>query len=568
MGSVPLAEGAGHTARPLADRVTVWTLRAGAVALPLAMWPAGYDAFVLPKLAVLNLLVLALLGLRVAAWVGTGRLRGARTPLDLPLAAVVVSAAISTALAVNVNLALFGAYYRYEGLITIVSYTLLFRLSAQALDRDAAWSVARALLLGGYLASLLAIAQSLVGGAMVAGSAAETARTFGGVLRASSTFGNAAALSAFLAMLLPLAVHELLRARSGTERIIGANVAVVLGLALALTYSRAAWLGAALGVAVAAGPAIVRTRRTALLAAAAAAAVVGGLVALAAAHALPAWAAAVLSRVATLADPAEGSGASRLHIWHDTLALVAARPWVGWGPDTFGLVYQRFQTGDWTPGFLIDKAHSDVLQVAATQGLLGVAAYVGLLAAVVVAWWRGRARPGAAALIGAWLAYVLPLQVGFSWLPGAAPAWLLLAVAVVVWGRDAPGRPAEVAPARAPGVRRLALGTGAAAALTALLAASAALPLAADARFRAALLASARGDRAGALSAIEDARRLAPEQGVYAANAGDLLLDLGPDDRPGPAAEPAAARPAYLDALRLGDARPEVSARLDLTRGR
>src|SRR5207302_2209661 len=114
--------------------------------------------------------------------------------------------------------------------------------------------------------------------------------------------------------------------------------------------------GAALGAAIAIGPAIARPGRRWALAAAggAGAAAVAGLGALAAAHALPAWAGAVVARVASLADPTAGSGASRLHIWHDTLALVAARPWAGWGPDTFGLVYPRFQTGDWTPGFLID----------------------------------------------------------------------------------------------------------------------------------------------------------------------------------------------------------------------
>jgi len=560
--SLPMAEGAGLAARPLTDRASVWTLRAGAVALPLAIWPAGYDVFVLAKLAVLHLLVLTLLGLRLATWVRTGRLRGALTPLDVPLAALVVSAAISTALAVNVNLALFGAYYRYEGLATIVSYALLFRLSAQALDRDGAWSVARALLLGGYLAALLAIVQSVVGGALAGGAADETARTFGGALRAGSTFGNAAALSAFLAMLLPLAVHELLRARSAGERVIAANAALVLGLALVLTYSRAAWLGAVLGVAVAAWPAVARSRRGALLAAAGAAAVVGGgLAALALAHALPSWAVAALSRAASIADPTQGSGASRLHIWHDALGLIAARPWAGWGPDTFALVYPRFQTGDWTPGFLIDKAHSDVLQVAATQGLLGVAAYSGLLAMVAVAWWRGRARPGAPALLGAWLAYVLPLQLDFSWLPAAAPAWLLLAVAVAVW-RDDPDGPAETAPALEPAWPRLAAGAGAAVALAALVAVSVALPLAADARFRAALVAAQRGDRTGALAAIADARRLAPEQGVYASNEGDLLLDLRLDGRAGPAAQPAPARQAYRDGIRLGDARPEVQHRL------
>lgn len=565
----PRAEGAGLAARSPADRWSVWALRAGAVALPLAVWPAGYDLFVLPKLAVLDGLVLTLLGLRVAGWAwGTpgARTGWRRTPLDAPLAALVLSAALSTALAVNRTVALFGAYFRYEGLLTVAAYALLFWLAARALDPAGAWSVARALLAAGCGAAVLAILQSIVGSALVSGAAAESASTLGGALRAGSTLGNAGALAAFLAMLLPLAAHELARARSAGDRLLAANAALLLGLALLLTYSRAAWLGAALGCALPLAPALRGHGRRALAGAAGAAALaVGGLWALAAIRAAPPWATAVLARAATLADPVQGSGATRLHIWHDTLGLIAARPWIGWGPDTFGLVFPRFQTGDWTAGFLVDKAHSDLLQVAATQGIAGVAAYVALLAMVGVAFWRGRGRPRAAALLGAWLAYQLPLQLDFSWLPSAAPAWLLLAVAVAVWrGQPAPidgGPPAHAAGARWP--RRLAA-TGAIAALAVLLGATAVRPLAADARFRAALVADARGDRAAALAEIASARRLAPERGVYAANAGDLLLDLRAGDAPGPAARPAAASSAYREAVRLGDARPEVARRLTL----
>jgi O-antigen ligase len=89
-------------------------------------------------------------------------------------------------------------------------------------------------------------------------------------------------------------------------------------------------------------------------------------------------------------------------------------------------------------GFIIDEAHSGVLQVAATQGLIGAAAYLAVAAAFVVAFWRGRSRPGAAALLGAWLAYQVPLQLDFSWLPSAAAAWLLMAVAVAAWREPQP----------------------------------------------------------------------------------------------------------------------------------
>jgi putative inorganic carbon (HCO3(-)) transporter len=432
---------AGRSARLHLDRLgewTDWTLRAGAVALPLAVWPSAGDEFVLPKLAVLHALVAVLLALRLATWAVRPRVTVVRTPLDLPLAAFVASAALSTLVAVDVGVAFFGADLRYEGLLTITCYALLFWLAVQALDAGRARGVLRALLVGGYVAALLGIVQSVVGGVLVGGvSSVETARTFGGALRASSTFGNAYPLGGFLAMVLPVAAYELAAVRSVEDRLLAANAVVVIGLGLLLTYSRAAWIGAAIGLTlVAVPPAIALARRRPALAVAAVAAValtaVGGGLA-GAGRTAPAWASAVSTRAASLADPVQGSGATRLHLWQDTLHLVAARPLVGWGPDTFGLVYPRFESGDWAGGALVDKAHSDVLQVAATQGLVGVAAYLALAAAILAAFWRGRARPGALPLLGAWIAYQVPLQLDFSWLPLAAPAWLLVAAAVAVW---------------------------------------------------------------------------------------------------------------------------------------
>ena len=195
--------------------------------------------------------------------------------------------------------------------------------------------------------------------------------------------------------------------------------------------------------------------------------------------------------------------------------------------------------------------------MAATQGLPGVAAQLWLLGAIVATFWRRRRRPGAVAFLAALVAYETTLQTGFSWLPASAPAWLLLASATVAWRPDP-------APVPAPGVRRAGVvaGLGAAAALLAAGLALATLPVAADTRFRSALAAQARGQHAVALRDLAAARRLAPEESVYAAETGDVLLDVDRTGAPGPAADPAAARAAYQDAVRLGDVRPEVRERL------
>jgi len=112
----------------------------------------------------LVLLLAFLLALRA---IRTGSIEVRRTPLDLPLAALILSAVLSTALAENRVLSTFGAYGRGEGLLTIVTYVALFWLGAQFLhNAGEARRLMRWLLAGGYLVALLGIAQTLIGSAM------------------------------------------------------------------------------------------------------------------------------------------------------------------------------------------------------------------------------------------------------------------------------------------------------------------------------------------------------------------------------------------------------------------
>src|SRR5205823_5002865 len=150
------------------DAVARWTLRVAAFALPLAFLPNTVDEFVLPKLLLLRVVLVVLAILLLARWLSQGAITWRRTPLDLPLLAFLGAAALSTVFAINRNLAIFGGYDRWEGLLTIVSYALLFWLSVQALHgnsdaRGLIWS----LLASGYVVGAVAILQSgfgLLGG--------------------------------------------------------------------------------------------------------------------------------------------------------------------------------------------------------------------------------------------------------------------------------------------------------------------------------------------------------------------------------------------------------------------
>jgi O-antigen ligase len=543
------------------DPAQRWILRAGAVALPLGFFWGALDGFVLPKLLIARLLVLALGTLLVVRWIGQGRVDWRPTRIDWPLLAFLASALLSTVFAVNRNLALFGSYMRYEGFFTIVTYAALFWLTVQTLAGiDDARALLRSLLVAAYLVSVLAVVQSVVesGGRQAGGS--ETAFTVDGIVRAIGTFGNANALALFLAMLLPLALQEVLDAHSAVGRLLAANVVILMALALALTFGRAAWIGAALGIVLV----LIRRSRPGLGIAAVVIAL--GLVAIALVVIVgtPPWTPplirAAVTRLASIGNLSTGTIVTRFHVWRDAVALIVSRPLIGYGPDSFGLVFPRFETGNWTPGAIVDKAHADLLQVAATQGLVGVAASVWIVVTFIRSFLA--VLPGSRGLLGGWLAYEVALQANFSYLPAAAPFWIFCGAAVMTLPQVSERRSVfQIAGRLRPTLPALA-------ACVALLAAFFAIrvvafPYVADAGFRAGLAAQAAGRLDAAKAAVFGARRLAPTESLYAGEAGDLELDLH-GDVPGPRVDWAAARQQYLEAAALGSFNSAVFRRLAL----
>ena len=69
---------------------------------------------------------------------------------------------------------------------------------------------------------------------------------------------------------------------------------------------------------------------------------------------------------------------SRLAAWETGLKGLAERPLLGWGPGNFGVVFGRHATGFGVAMVPHDKAHSQLVEVAATTGTLGMAAYLAL----------------------------------------------------------------------------------------------------------------------------------------------------------------------------------------------
>src|ERR1700687_292653 len=500
-----------------------WLLRAGAILLPLVYWPLTYHHDVLPKLLLARSLVLALAVLLVIRWLAAGAVVIKRTPLDVPLLAFLASPLLSAVVGINVNVGLFGTYTRYDGALTLITYAALFWLSVQSLeDSNDARVLLRAMLAGAYVVGLLAIGQWFLD--TLAGS--QVPRAFG-------TLGNSNVLGAYLVMLIPFAYHELRGATSAARRLLAANVLGTMGLAVVMSASHSAWLGLALAAAIlVAGRQypVLSFRRQILIG-------VAGL--------------AILAAVAPIALSRSTVLTQRVGIWGDSIPLIASSPVFGYGPDTFGLVFPRFQSAPWVYYTQIDKAHSELLQVAATQGLLGLAILLWILAAFALAFWRGRTHPGAWPLFAGWAAYQVVVMVNFTALGSAFPFWIFAAASMVVWGATREVRwvpdPARAPVAAAGGVVGAAAAAGGVP-VSGLAIPTVALPYLADVRLNEAVHAEQLHPQAAAQLAA-DARGLNPQESVYAVEAGNVAFDNQ---------DWATARDAYLDAIWLGTFSPRL----------
>ncbi|MCX5788171.1 MAG: O-antigen ligase family protein [Elusimicrobia bacterium] len=317
-------------------------------AAPLAFGPFFYDSFVLPKLALASVLV----ALAAAFARREGRLRP--TPLDAPLAALFAAAALSAALSWDPRPDWFGAHQSYAWcLLGWAPCFVVFRLAAaQEADfgsRAVSWLAAAAIPVGIYALLQAAGLDPLAG---------RLALPAGG--RSVSTLGSPVALGAFSAAVLPACLH-LLRERE--TRGLGACASALALAALALSASRAAWLGGAAG-ALAYAAACGGLKRGRVLA----------------------LGAACLIAVGALSLRRSPSDLQRVEIWRAAGRMWMERPLIGSGPESFDRVFRRVRSEAYavaTNGMATQEdAHDDWLQVLAGMGLIGLAAYAWLHRAV------------------------------------------------------------------------------------------------------------------------------------------------------------------------------------------
>ena len=362
-----------------------------------------------------------------------------RDPLGGAIGLFLLSAFVSALVASRHDAALFGAHESEAGLKTALATSAVY-FASRALARDPRHfpRLARAVAVG-LIGALLYASIQMLG---LDPFPWTRSATIEGVRRIPGTLGHANHLGTFIAMCLPVVACMASVSRSRRSKLLWLALGVASLPVLAATLSRGAWMAALAGLVVfglvlARSRSRVRVNRLVLAAAL-----------LAAAFLVPLFTplrSEMVTRFRQITDVRAPSTQSRVHLWRAGIEMARDHPLLGVGTDGYLAAFPRYRTPEyWTIEWngVSAKAHDELIQVAATQGILG------LLAALLVALFAARAvmtRPAGfetAAAAAALAAFAVSGLVGFTVVSTGT-----LAAALAGWAAGAePRAPDPAAP--------------------------------------------------------------------------------------------------------------------------
>jgi tetratricopeptide (TPR) repeat protein len=429
----------------LAAESRVRLLQALALGVALAVAPGLLGNVIdLPKRLLVESLVILGWGTLVLEGAAGGGIPVRATPLGVPFLAVLGVQLVSGGRAANPGLAL-------EQTWLVAAWGALVVLMASGMDRSVRPRVASALLLAGGLEAVYGILQ-YAGIDFLPWASSWGSRCFG-------TIGNPIFYAEFLAPLFVLTVALLVAEEDEERKDLLALLTLVEFLALVFAQTRSAWLGSAAGLGVLAaallrggteGRALVSRNRSWLLALGGFAVAVVVTISSSAVfgrNALP-----LKERVRDMFDFKGWTVQHRVVLWRAGGVILRDDPVLGAGPDHFRsgfpLAQATFRAAYAKRSFHFppkeQKAHSDYVQWAAELGLVGLGAWLWLLAVLARLGWRavesadsGPERAFAGGLLGGCIALAVDAWFNFPFrIVAASAVFWMFAGLLVARSRD------------------------------------------------------------------------------------------------------------------------------------
>lgn len=394
--------------------------------------PLTYDQFDIVKVFTMRALLLVAL----AAWLTGLLVRGGRvrfTRVEWLVLVFLGWVLLTSITSIHPPTAIFGKYRRFEGLLSFITYGGWFFLALQLADRPSRIrSLARSLVIGGVLVAAYGVAQRL------GLDPASWGKLPFESLRAFSTFGNPDLLGGYLIFPLAVALSLALSEKRREVRLGWWAAFALIGFCLLVSYVRGAWIGGTVAIiAVAIAASVARAPWAAedwgAVGVSAVLAVVETVRSLSSTDGVT----NVMARIKSIFEFGEGSALTRFQIWQAAWAAIKERPILGWGADTFRLLFPRFKPRAYTgtAGYLsvADNVHNYPLQLASAIGIPGLLLLYGFFI-----WTLARSfktvfvrRSGTERLVlaGFWaaaLGYIVHLTFGLSITGSTVLLWLSL----------------------------------------------------------------------------------------------------------------------------------------------
>jgi O-antigen ligase len=417
-----------------------WLVKLGFTSFSL---PLTYDQFDIIKVFVMR--ACALVG--VGAWSFSFFLRGGtlrRTKADWLVLAFLAWVLISSFFSISPATAIFGKYRRFEGFLSFLTYAIVYFLIVQMVDRPSRIrSIAHTLVVAGAVVSGYGMLQFL--GLDPVNWGAQLPFEFN---RAFSTYGNPDLLGGYLIFPLAISLAMALSDKRPLWRGVYWGAFVLTGLCWGAAFVRGAWIGGGVALII-------------LIVAAVLARIPLGVVDWSALGVTGILGAAFVTRsmqatndvlnigarIVSTFDLRGGSALTRFQIWGAAVRAIKERPILGFGADTFRLVFPHTKSLDYVAsgGYLsvADNVHNYPLQLAAGIGIPGFLLLYGLFGWVLYlgapnAFARGK---GADRLIvaGFWAAiigYIVHLMFGLSVTGCTVFLWLSMAIIVAPTARS------------------------------------------------------------------------------------------------------------------------------------
>jgi O-antigen ligase len=293
--------------------------------------------------------------LTIAAWWTPGGARWVRTPVDAPALGWLLALALATATAADPA----GSAPRIGKAILFVLVPLA---AYHARDERAARRAVTVLLGSALAATVYALAGFIAAGPYFPNRVR-------GAVGHPLTYGGQGLLMGSLALAL------VLRVRARGLRALALALLALLLPALVGSFTRSAWIGFVLAAAIV----LARTRARWLVAL--------GCVAVVTAALLPGR---YHERVLSIASPRSEWNVERVHMWRAGARIFRDHPVTGIGLQDLHPIYDRYKDPDAKER--VGHLHSVWVQIAATMGIVGIIAALGLYVGLVRAAGAGLGR--------------------------------------------------------------------------------------------------------------------------------------------------------------------------------